>query len=55
VKAEGPKEIIMDEKSTWILAWQTINNVSENLPQAHLQEACLTQISADRVSGLAFG
>jgi hypothetical protein len=28
LEVEGPNEIIMDEKSTWIPTWQTINNIS---------------------------
>jgi hypothetical protein len=44
----------MDEKSTWILAWQTILKsfiVYQNLHQ----EAGLTQIIADHVTREAFG
>jgi hypothetical protein len=28
VKAQGPKKIVMDEKSTWIPTWYTMDNVS---------------------------
>jgi hypothetical protein len=52
LKANGPKEILMDEKSAWIPTQHIINNVSL---YAIIYKVGLTHISVDHVSGLAFG
>ena len=51
VKANGPKEIIMDETSTRIPTHHIINNASL---YAIIYKVGLTQILIDHVSGLAF-
>jgi hypothetical protein len=52
LKANGPKEILMDEKFAWIPTQHIINNVSL---YAIIYKVGLTQISVYHVSGLAFG
>ena len=57
-RSKGPKKIMMDEKSTWILTWRNINNGSwfaGKLRQVHLQEVRSTYILTYYVRGTVFG